>query len=113
MRSERILIRDEEGNPSEYIGSWSDVTEQKNAEETLKLSETRYRDLYESMMGTYVSVEMDGRIRQFNQVYQQMVGYEPDELRKMTYQDLTPSMACVRGQNYRRAGDGTRLFGYL
>ncbi len=90
MRSERILIRDEEGNPSEYIGSWSDVTEQKNAEETLKLSETRYRDLYESMMDAYVSVEMDGRIRQFNQVYQQMVGYEPDELRKMTYQDLTP-----------------------
>ncbi len=90
LRGERMLLRDEAGTPMEYIGSWSDITERKKIEEAIRLSEARYRSLYEGMMDSYVSVDMDGRIRQFNQAYQNMVGYEPDELCQLTYHDLTP-----------------------
>jgi PAS domain S-box-containing protein len=90
LRGERMLMRDADGNPMEFVGSWSDITERKKTEETLRLSEARYRSLYEGMMDSYVSVEMDGRILHFNQAYQKMVGYEPDELRQLTYHDLTP-----------------------
>ena len=90
LRGERMLMRDADGNPLEFVGSWSDITERKNAEETLRLSEARYRSLYEGMMDAYISVEMDGRIRYFNQAYQNMVGYQAEELRQLTYQDLTP-----------------------
>jgi PAS domain S-box-containing protein len=90
IRGERVLLRDVAGNPMEYVGSWSDITDRKNAEETLKVSEARYRSLYESMMDAYVSVDLDGRIQQFNQAYQRMLGYESNELYKLPYKDLTP-----------------------
>jgi PAS domain S-box-containing protein len=90
MRGERMLMRDAQGHPFEFVGSWSDITDRKLAEETLRLSEARYRSLYESMMDPYVQVDLDGRIEEFNQSYQAMLGYEPNELRNLTYMDLTP-----------------------
>ncbi|MGD0876884.1 MAG: PAS domain S-box protein [Anaerolineales bacterium] len=90
LRGERMLMRDAQGNPLEFVGSWSDITDRKIAEETLRLSEARYHSLYESMMDPYVQVDLSGRIEQFNQSYQAMLGYEPDELRSLTYMDLTP-----------------------
>jgi PAS domain S-box-containing protein len=90
LRGERMLLRDEQGNPMEYVGSLSDITDRKNTEETLRLSEARYRSLYEGMMDAYVSVEMDGKIVHFNEAYQKMVGYEIEELRGLNYNDLTP-----------------------
>ena len=62
----------------------------KIAEETLRLSEARYHSLYESMMDPYVQVDLNGKIELFNQSYQAMLGYEPEELRNLTYMDLTP-----------------------
>ncbi len=90
LRGERMLMRDAQRNPLEFVGSWSDITDRKIAEETLRLSEARYHSLYESMMDPYVQVDLNGRIEQFNQSYQAMLGYEPDELRSLTYMDLTP-----------------------
>ena len=90
LRGERRLLREVDGRPVEYVGTLSDITERKNSEETLRLSEARYRSLYESMMDAYVSTDMDGRIQHFNQAYERMLGYEPDELRKLTKMDLTP-----------------------
>jgi PAS domain S-box-containing protein len=90
LRSERMLRRDADGNPLEIVGSWIDITERKVAEETLRLSEARYHSLYESMMDPYVQVDLNGRIELFNQSYQTMLGYEPEELRNLTYMDLTP-----------------------
>jgi PAS domain S-box-containing protein len=42
------------------------------------------------MMDAFVSVEMTGRLDDFNEVFQQMLGFEKEELYKLTYQDLTP-----------------------
>ena len=36
------------------------------------------------------SVEMDGRITEFNRAYQDMLGYTPEELSQLTYADITP-----------------------
>jgi PAS domain S-box-containing protein len=92
LRDERVLIRDMQGNPLEYVGSWSDITDRKKTEETLKNSEAKYRTLYESMMDAYVSVGMDGRINEFNHAYENMLGYAPDELHELSYIDLTPKV---------------------
>jgi len=62
----------------------------KKAQETLRISEERYRSLYDGMTDAYVAVKMDGTILHFNQAYQKMVGYDVDELHNLTYYDLTP-----------------------
>lgn len=67
-----------------------DITARKRVEAALRESEERYRRLYESMMDAFVSTDMDGRIREFNSVYRDMLGYSEDELRQLTYKDLTP-----------------------
>lgn len=56
----------------------------------IKQSELLFNLLSESMMDAYVSVDMTGRILQFNEVYRTLLGYEEEELLSMTYNDLTP-----------------------
>ena len=90
LHDERVLRRDSNGTPLEYIGSWSDISKRKGTEENLKISEAKYRNLYENMMDAYVSVNMEGRLVEFNQAYEKMLGYQPDELRRLSYIDLTP-----------------------
>jgi PAS domain S-box-containing protein len=49
-----------------------------------------YRQLYESIRDGIVSVAMDGRITGANRAYQEMLGYTLDELKELTYVQLTP-----------------------
>ena len=62
----------------------------KIAELALLKSEAKYRHLHESMMDGFVVVGMDGRIRDYNETYREMTGYEPEELLSLTYRDITP-----------------------
>jgi len=55
-----------------------------------KAAEGRYRELYEGLPDGFVQVALDGRILEMNEAYCRMVGYTADELRSMTYQELTP-----------------------
>ena len=48
--------------------------ERKSAEEALRRSELKYRTLHESMRDAFVSVAMDGRIREYNTAYREMSG---------------------------------------
>ncbi len=53
-------------------------------------SEAKYRRLHESMIDPYVMVDMSGRLLEFNQAYLKMLGHSDEELRRLTYVDLTP-----------------------
>ena len=55
-----------------------------------KAAEGRYRELYEGLPDGFVRVALDGRILEMNQAYCRMVGYTAEELRSLTYQQLTP-----------------------
>lgn len=69
---------------------FSNALARKRADDALRESETRFRRLYESMRDAFVSVDLSGRIQKFNAVYQDLLGYSEEELRKLRYQDLTP-----------------------
>lgn len=66
------------------------ITERKLAEEIIQVSETKYRNLHQSMMDAFVSVDMDGRIKDYNEPYLRMLGYKPEEISRLTYRDFTP-----------------------
>jgi PAS domain S-box-containing protein len=71
-------------------GTMVDITERKQAEEALRISENKYRKLHESMRDGFVYVDMQGRIRECSESYQTMLGYPAEELAQLTYVDLTP-----------------------
>jgi len=83
-------VKDSGGNIVYYEGTVEDITEKKRIEENLKISEFKYRRLHESMMDGFVYVNMDGIINECNDSYLDMLGYTFDEIKKMTYVELTP-----------------------
>jgi PAS domain S-box-containing protein len=73
-----------------YVRQAADFIERCRADERLRESEARYRMLHESLRDAFVQVAMDGRIVECNDLYCEMVGYTADEIRSLTYQELTP-----------------------
>lgn len=74
-----------------------DITDRERAKEALlagteqlRRSEVKYRNLHESMMDGYAYVNMDGSIMECNETFISMLGYTLEELRSMTYQEITP-----------------------
>ena len=64
--------------------------ERQRIERALQENEAKYRRLHESMTDAFVSVDMAGNILECNRSYQAMLGYSEEELRRLTYVDLTP-----------------------
>ncbi len=85
-----------EGKEAGRVWDFRDITLRKQAEEALRTSEAGYRRLYNSMMDAYVRVDMDGIIRECNNAFLKMIGYQADEIKKLTYQDITPEKWRVR-----------------
>jgi two-component system NtrC family sensor kinase len=67
----------------------SDVTERKKAEEALRQSEERYRDILEKMEDSYSEVDLAGNITFINSAACRYLGYSREELIGMSYKDFT------------------------
>ena len=73
-----------------WDGIEMDITERKQAETAQRASEAKYRLLFESIRDAFVSVDMAGHVLEHNQAYEELTGYSAEELRHLTYVDLTP-----------------------
>ena len=67
-----------------------DITDRRRREEELRRSEARYRLLHESLRDGFVQVNMDGSIVECNEAYCRMLGSSFEELRLLTYTQITP-----------------------
>jgi PAS domain S-box-containing protein len=79
-----------DGRLRQVVVTFVDISKRRRAEEELRASEEKYRRLHESMTDAFVAVRMDGRFADSNGAYLEMLGYAPDELAHLTYEDLTP-----------------------
>jgi two-component system cell cycle sensor histidine kinase/response regulator CckA len=64
--------------------------ELRESAEALRVSETKYRRLHESITDAVLTVDMAGHILEFNPAFEAMMGYTAEELRRLTYQNITP-----------------------
>jgi len=67
--------------------------------ESKELSEEKYRHLYERLRDASATVDMDGRIIEYNSIFLNMLGYKPDEIAELTYEDITPKKWHVMEKN--------------
>jgi diguanylate cyclase (GGDEF)-like protein/PAS domain S-box-containing protein len=89
VRDDGVCIKDAEGRPVYWQGSWLDVTTQKEAVEELHASETRFRSIFEhALIGMSLS-RPDGQWVEVNAALCSLVGYTEEELLARSFQDVT------------------------
>src|SRR6266481_917923 len=66
-----------------------EVLERQRAEEALRRSEERWRSVFENSAIGVALTDMNGHFMATNSAYQSIVGYSKEELRSLTFLDLT------------------------
>ena len=85
-----VLLRDATGAPAGMWAILRDISAAKHAEASLRESEAKYRQLFENMQDGIATGDLSGRIIESNAAFQALTGYTAEELRELTYVDLTP-----------------------
>lgn len=85
-----VPILSDNGELIGYRGVDADITEKRKNERALKKSERKFRELHESIRDAYVYCDLDRNIKEFNQVFKELIEYEDDEIRNLNIRDITP-----------------------
>jgi PAS domain S-box-containing protein len=73
-------VRDEKGALTGIVEIVTDITERRRAEEAMRLSEQKYRELFEHANDIIFILDFDGRILSCNAAAANTYGYEPQQL---------------------------------
>src|SRR6202030_505973 len=84
-----LALRDKEGRIVRWYLLPIDVDDRRRAEEALRKSEERWRSVFENSAIGVALTDMNGRFLSTNHVFQAMVGYTEEELRAVSFADLT------------------------
>ncbi len=81
-------VRDADGRIAHFVGVGQDVTEHKRAEETLRESEDRYRDLVENSGDLICTHDLEGQLLSVNAAVSKALGYSHEALLGMNLREL-------------------------
>ncbi|MCG8405772.1 MAG: PAS domain S-box protein [Phycisphaerales bacterium] len=89
MLEARVRLRTEElVRANENLRS--EILEREKMESAHRDSEEKYKGLFNSSRDGIAVTDMEGRFLDANSAYLDMLGYSVDELRRLTYQGITP-----------------------
>ena len=88
----KAVSRNEQGRAVRMIGTHSDITKRKKAEESLKQSEAKYRHLFYDAQVPLFCTHLDGSLVEINERYARLAGYDSIEACKA---DFRPGDAWV------------------
>ena len=83
-----LPVRDEIGEIFAGMVMWHDVTERRVAEEALKVSETRYRRLFENANDIIYVHDLEGNYISINKAAERIFGYTQEEALAMNMTDI-------------------------
>ena len=93
-----VPLRDAQRAITGYLGTVKDISDayrqamqRKQMEEKLRLSEKRYRQLFEGSVDGITLVNLEGRLLDCNASFQKMLGYSLEELKQKTFVEITPA----------------------
>src|SRR6266852_2875009 len=81
-------LRAPDGGIDGVVPSGYDITDRKRAEEALRRSEARFRNLYEHAFAGITLSDWDGRLQQCNPAFCALIGYSENELRGVHFGSL-------------------------
>ena len=100
------LIRDADGKPKFALGMIEDTTERRRADEALRESERRYRELFENANDMVFTLDLDRRITAINGAGERVTGFPREELLGRPIGDLLAPGA--EPWDARRRGSSSR-----
>ena len=89
----KIVARDDRGNPVRFIGTHSDITESKVAEEELQKAKRLISNIINSMPSSLIGVDVDGRVTQWNNTIELSSGIDAPTAMGKRLSDILPWMA--------------------
>ena len=81
------VLRDDKGKVIATLGSGEDITERKKAEQALRESEEKYRDLFENAAEAIITLDLNGHITGANKLVEKY-GFKKEELLGRKYIDF-------------------------
>jgi PAS domain S-box-containing protein len=99
VRESSKAFRDENGKVLYYDGSFEDITERKQAQEALQISEERYRELFDSMIDGFAlheiicdekGIPVDYRFLEVNPAFERLTGLQSADLIGRTVLEVLP-----------------------
>jgi PAS domain S-box-containing protein len=108
VSDEQHLIRDAHGNPLEVVGSWSDITARKAAEQAALQASERVNDAIESISEGFSLYDAEDRLVLGNYKFAELFDYGAGPPRPgMTYEEIIRSaveQGLIEGVTARSAG---------
>ncbi len=81
------FLRDSSGSPIGILGITRDISERRKTEEALRLSEEKFRNVFETSRDLLYIATIDGKMLEYSKSAKELLGYTDEELLKMNIQD--------------------------
>ncbi len=80
VEDNRRLIRDDQGQPAELVGVWTDITESRRGRDELRESERRFSDMLRNVQLVSVTLDRDALITYGNDYLLRLTGWDREDV---------------------------------